>query len=405
MNAICTICAKNYLPHAITLGDSVKKFHPEIDFYILLSDEIEGHTINTNGHILVEAKDINVPDYYQLAYKYDVIEFSTSVKPYFLDYLFINKQYDKILYLDPDMVVYNSLNYLFEKLDNYTALLTPHIIKPYIKNMGVTTEEEALFVGIYNLGFFGVKNNSVGRHIVAWWKEKLYDQCFGDKEDALHVDQRWMDYLPALYRENVLILDHPGVNHAFWNFHEREFIDKEAEYSVDGKELVIFHFSGFDANNYRGMCKKQDWYTLDNMPQYERLFTEYLEQLKKNSLNTLSVLRYKYNQYDNDVFILKYQRRLFRALDCDTKLLYPNPFLTGTGSYYELLSKKGLMIYDKKGELMVLKKKFTNPDGMVNKMLLALTIFKKIVGIKRYYLLMRFMAIYSRFEKQTFLLK
>ena len=61
MNAICTICAKNYLAHAKTLGDSIRKFHPEVEFYILLSDEIDNNSINTNGHVLIRQKTLMFP--------------------------------------------------------------------------------------------------------------------------------------------------------------------------------------------------------------------------------------------------------------------------------------------------------------------------------------------------------
>lgn len=405
MNAIFTICAKNYLAHAITLGNSAKYFHPEADFYILLSDEIVSDDINTQGHILIEAKDINIPDYYQLAYKYDVIEFSTCVKPFFLQYLFEVYKYDKILFLDPDMVIYSKLDYLFSQLDHYTALLTPHIIKPYVKNLGAMPEEGILFAGIFNLGFFAVKKNDTSMQILSWWKDKLYDKCFADKEDALHVDQKWMDFLPALYREKILILDHPGVNHAFWNFHERHFNDDGVKYKVDDKELLIFHFSGFDFRDYRSICKNQNVFTLDNVPQYERIFKEYLMTLKNNGIENLTTMVYKYNQYDNDVFILRYQRRLFRGLNNATKLKYKNPFLTASNSYYKLLVMNGLMIYDKTGELMALRKKYTNHIPMFNKIFYALRLLKKFVGIKRYYLIMRFFTIFHRFEKQTFLIQ
>jgi hypothetical protein len=36
--AICTIVAKNYLALAKTLGDSIKKFHPTLDFRVLIVD-------------------------------------------------------------------------------------------------------------------------------------------------------------------------------------------------------------------------------------------------------------------------------------------------------------------------------------------------------------------------------
>lgn len=404
-NAIFTICAKNYLAQAKTLGFSLRKFAPEIDFYIILSDEIGTDTIDYAGFEIIEAKTLhNIPFFYELAFKYDVIEFSTAVKPFFLDLLINEKGYTKVLYIDPDMVVYSSLDFLFEALDKQDALLTPHLLYPYIKYEGATREEELLFVGIYNLGFFGINNSVNGKHIIEWWKVKLKDQCFADKEDGLHVDQKWMDFLPALFGEKVLILRHPGINLAFWNMHERVFVDNGKEYTVDGAPLVIFHFSGLDPLNYQEIARKQTKFNLTNLPQYTRLFKEYVTELKSNQFNYLSTLIYRYNKFDNQVHILKYQRRLYRSL-LNEGYQFANPFQTGANTLYALLDSNKLIIQDKQGKYMALKKGITDFNAKVSKMQFLLLCCKKLIGIKYYYLLMRFMEVYARFEKQSFLIK
>jgi hypothetical protein len=405
---IFTICAKNYMAQAKTLGDSVKKFHPECDFTILLSDELDGYDLNSN-YPVVESKTIGIKDFELMAFKYDVIEFSTAIKPYFIQNLF-DAGYEKVLYVDPDMVIYSKLDFVFEHLDKYDAVLTPHLLKPYIQYDGATSEEELLFVGIYNLGFFGVKNSSTGQHITKWWMQKLADQCYADKEDALHVDQRWMDFLPSLYTEQTLITRHPGINLAFWNFHERELSKVADEYKVDGQDLAILHYSGLDTNDIFNICRKQTKYSFDNKPEYKELFEDYLARLKQNGLDVLSKLQYKYNHYDNGIYILKYQRRLFRALKDEvngvyTAINHDHPFSTAKGTFYNLLETNKLVINDKVGEYSTLKKKYTNPSSMINKVYSLMRLFIKVFGIKNYYLLMRFMAIYYRFEKQTFLFK
>src|ERR1700761_2602809 len=166
-NAIFTICAKNYLAHALTLADSVKQHQPNEDFFILLSDDLAGTDV-LSAYTIIQSKDIGITDFYKMAFQYDVIEFSTSIKPFFIKRLF-EQQYDKVLYIDPDMVIYKSLDFVFDHLNRYHAVLTPHLLKPYIDYSGATSEEELLFVGIYNLGFLGIKNSSVGLNITNWW--------------------------------------------------------------------------------------------------------------------------------------------------------------------------------------------------------------------------------------------
>ena len=40
MNAICTVIAANYIPQALTLEESVKRFNPDDDFFVLVIDAL-----------------------------------------------------------------------------------------------------------------------------------------------------------------------------------------------------------------------------------------------------------------------------------------------------------------------------------------------------------------------------
>jgi len=406
MNAIFTIAAKNYLAHAKTLGDSIKKFHPECRFTILLSDEIDGEDLG-NDFEIIESKNIGIVDFEKMAFQYDVIEFSTSIKPFFIKKLF-NEGYEKVLYIDPDMVVYHKLDLIFENLDQYDAVLTPHLIKPYVDYVGATSEEELLFVGIYNLGFFAVKNSPVGNNITDWWIKKLANQCYADKEDALHVDQKWMDFLPALYTNEVLISRYAGMNLAFWNFHERKLLrDANGNFFVDDWDtpLLIMHFSGLEADNVEAVCRKQTKYTLTNIPEYRPLFEDYVSRLNRNGFNELRKLVYKYNFFDNKVSILKYHRRMFRGL-VNEGYSFHNLFSSSAPEgIYAFLANNDAMLIDNSGKLQTLKKTYGKEPAIFKLVFKSLKIFKKVFGIKKYYLMMRFFTIYHRFEKQTFLVK
>lgn len=406
MDAICTIAAKNYLPHAFTLGDSLAKTNPDLDFYILLADEIGGvYDPSAKKYTIIEARSIGIPTFDEMAFKYDVVEFCTSVKPFFIEYLFKNHGYDKVVYLDPDMYVYKPLDEVLDVLDENFVALTPHIIKPYVEFKGAISEEELLFVGIYNLGFAAFRDCHETRHVLSWWKAKLADQCFADKEDALHVDQRWMDFLPALYEKGVCIFRHPGYNLSHWNMHERTFVDSGDRYVVDNDyPLVVFHFSGFDPHNYESICRKQTIFHLKDLPDYKRLFEAYTAELLANGFDIMKKFDYHYSKYDNGISIIKYQRRLYRAM-LQEGYLTDNPFATVPGTFFDLLNKNNLVIEDRSGNFNRLRKTVTGYDRKIAVMQRFMRFFKNVVGIKYYYLMMRFLSMYSRFEKQLFLVQ
>ena len=79
MNCAFTICAKNYLAQALTLRESFLKHNPSLNFFIFLADKIDG-VEDVDGVVALDKSWI--PDWVNMAFKYDVIEFNTSIKPF-----------------------------------------------------------------------------------------------------------------------------------------------------------------------------------------------------------------------------------------------------------------------------------------------------------------------------------
>jgi hypothetical protein len=406
MNAIFTIAAKNYLAHAKTLGDSVARYCPDYKFYIILADEAEGNiSLESENYSIIEAKEFNIPKFKEMAFKYDIVEFCTSIKPFIFEELFTQYSYEHIFYLDPDTLLCDSLDEALESLKTDFLLLTPHLMKPYVNYEGSASEEELLFVGTFNLGFAAIRNCLEAKQFLAWWKEKLKNQCFADKHDALHVDQRWMDFAPSLYDHGVKIFRHPGYNVATWNLHEKEITFLNNKYFVNNSfKLVLYHFSGFDASQPNAMNKKQEKFDLNSYKILEPLFIQYKDFLYKNGYQQVSKFSYAYNKFDNGYMIVRFQRRLFRAL-LKTGYSTNDPFCTKKNSYYSLLKKNHLIIYEKEKNIDLTRKLLPDYKQKMDTMFKALLILKKIIGIKRYYLIMRFFYFYSRFEEQLFLLE
>jgi hypothetical protein len=402
-NVVFTICAKNYLAQAYALGESLKIYEPDIDFFIIVSDLEDGITLN-NLYTHLSPKILTEIDIDDLAFKYNVIEFSTAIKPFFINYFF-NLNYGKVIYLDPDMYVYQKLNHIYDNLDKYDFIVTPHIRKAYIEFNGSTSEEEILFVGIYNLGFFAIKNTSIAINFINWWKEKLKNQCYADKFDALHVDQKWLDFLPSFFPKNVLIELSPTINMASWSMHEIEFKEINEKYYIDENPLLIFHFSGIDILDENNINKKQSMFNLSNKPEYKNLFKNYRNTVIIANYEYYSKLNYSYDYFENGVFIDAYLRRIYRSLDSDVKKMIVSHFGIGENSLYQFFKFNKLLIGEKSNKYSRLKSTFRNSDKKIKHFESILLLIKKIIGIKYYYILVRFMFVYSRFENHKFLIK
>jgi hypothetical protein len=400
--AIFTICAKNYLAQALALKSSVEATNPGLDFYIFISDRAAEDDIPG----LIYPDNSWLPGWEKMAFKYNVIEYSTSIKPFCINYLFNN--YGKVVYLDPDIYVTADLTPIFEELDVKDVMITPHYCEIEEHYSGAVSEEEILFVGIYNLGFLAIKNSEVGGKIVNWWMNRLANKCYADKIDALHVDQKWFDFIPAFFPDNVLITHHLGINTAIWNLHERNLIIESDKFLVENDKsgekfpLLFFHFSGFNPKNPKLINRRHPKYNIDAFPTFRPLFRVYTDLVMKNGYERFVQIQYGFNVFNNSEKITPLHRRLFRevgeSIACD------NPF-NSKDSFYQILNENKLLTGVK-----ISKTESSNPniiktrDREINAGKAFLKFLKALMGIKYYNYLLVFFSEHHRLEKQTIII-
>lgn len=390
--AIATIASRNYLPHVRTLFESVRKTQDCVDLHLLLVDELDDQiNVGAEFYRITQAKDIGIPSFSQMAFMYDITEFNTALKPFFIRYL-LDKGYKKLVYLDPDVVVFSSLNFILELLDECSIILTPHITVPLPDDERGPSETTFLVAGTYNLGFIAVSNTNTTIRMLEWWSTKCSKDCFADIEAGLFVDQKWINLVPGLYA-SVFILRHVGCNVGYWNLHERVLDDSKVNGDTD---LVFFHFSGFQIGDVDTISKYQNRFRLSERPDLRNLFEYYKKALIYNGYNGQEkIYHYKYGRYDNELRIGPMARRLYPHVAGK----FPNPFSTGEGSYHNFLGRLGLLEdeghkYEPSGDNIERNAK------IINHFLLLLA---KVLGPGRYDALMRYMRYIAVIRRQAFL--
>ena len=239
--ALCTISANNFMPYGLDCLYSVKKYN-DYDLYYLVADEYRDELyVNYKEDInFIKLDDINISleELLQMKYKYSLVEFNTSVKPAFYNYLF-EKGYENVIYFDPDFKCYNNLKYLDEELEHSSIVLTPH--KLTMKDNPLIPDNDILSNGLFNLGFIGMHRCEETLSFLNWWNEKLRDECYLDYLKGNATDQIWCNFVPILCA-NSKILRHPGMNVAFWNITERQ-VEINDEIMINGEKLLFINFS------------------------------------------------------------------------------------------------------------------------------------------------------------------
>lgn len=311
--AVFTIISKNYLAFARTLLSSVRVHHPEWDQFVLLVDEVDGDfDPKTEPFEIKYLTELNLPDFKKFVFRYSILELNTAVKPWMFSWLFNNKEYDKVVYLDPDIYVYDRLKEVDELLNSGNLMvLTPHLTG-VLDDDKKPSELDILKAGTYNLGFLAVSRHPDTNRFLNWWKSKLEYDCVVDFAKGLFVDQKWMDLVPGMF-SGVTILRHPGYNVSYWNLKHRTVKEKNGEFYVNGERLVFFHFSGVNPNNPSSLSKHQDRFNLKNIGAASVLVQRYAAEVLRNGHELCRNWEYFYSRFHNKIKIYDSLRVAYRT--------------------------------------------------------------------------------------------
>lgn len=308
MTIAFTICSINYLAQAQTLGESLKATNPDITFFVGLVDRLDNirfDPAHRPAFSLIEIHQIGIDGFEEMCGRYNITELNTAVKPFYFTYFWKNyPEADKVIYFDPDIIVFRPLTSLLQKLDTADAVLTPHVLTP-VNDLKTPNELHHLNTGIYNLGFVAFRKSERSTGFVKWWEDKLRYECLIALCDGLFVDQNWMNFLPV-FLENVHIERDPGYNAAYWNLHERAFsLQADTYYVNQASPLVFFHYSGYDPARPDVLSKYQDRFDIGKRPDLHGLFAYYGERLLANGQE---YYRHFPCAYIKPVRTLRYQR-------------------------------------------------------------------------------------------------
>lgn len=331
---VFTIVAKNYISHARVLMKSLLNYHADVDRFVLVADKIDGYFDPSKEVFkILEADELtNIKDFPSFSFKYNIIEFSTAVKPYFIEYLFLKYRFKKVIYFDPDIVIFNTLTEIFDLLDTYSIVLSPHIMKPIPDDGYLPSEIHVLKSGCFNLGFMGLSRSKTTEALLSWWKDRLYDKCLIGPISGYMVDQIWINLVPCFFSD-YFVLKKPGYNVSYWNLHERPITKRNGKFMVGNCPLYFSHFSGFDINSPDRISRFQNRYKSSDTPGLKELLEIYGDLLVRNGYNESSKWPYHYQFYRNGSKIADLTKAMYWGLATNSNR-FGNPF---DGFYRRLL--------------------------------------------------------------------
>src|SRR5690242_5610279 len=97
--AVATIVAKPMLAHARVLAESFLRYHPDLPFFVLLADDIQGCFDPARETFLtLLLDDLSLPDAARLKFRYTSQELSYALTPSLLTAL-LDRGFDSAIFL------------------------------------------------------------------------------------------------------------------------------------------------------------------------------------------------------------------------------------------------------------------------------------------------------------------
>lgn len=320
-----TSITTSYLPKARVLAETLKQSNPEAIMHLVIADDLpKDFDLKKEDfdHVWKAEDFIRTENNKKWFFIHSVVELCTAIKGAAAIHILDQTKAQEVVYLDPDIGVFGDLSPLSAMLNESSVLLTPHQIEPAVSTRGIVDEEIcSLKHGVYNFGFFAVKNDKNGREFLNWWNERLMSFCYDDIPNGLFTDQKWGDLIPALFGYAKIIRE-PEYNVATWNLATRKVTGNKIEgWKVNGRPLKFYHFTGFDSGAHRMVLAQ---HAKEGDPVWN-LSVMYEKMMHDKGQKELGNTLFKYGKYNNGTRILQQDRVTFRKR-LDVYNFFDDPF-------------------------------------------------------------------------------
>jgi hypothetical protein len=267
VNHYCTYFDRGFLVQGLALWRSLATLDADAVLWVLALDdytvaalrETGGTFLRTVTLVEVEAGD---PELAAAKANRSRVEYYFTLSPCWPRWLLrAHPEIERVTYVDADMLFFANPEPVFDRMDagQASVLMTAHRFPEWQR---AHYERH----GRYNVGILSFRNDATGQGCLDDWRARCIAWCHDRLEDGKYADQKYLDDWPARLDSALLVLDHPGVNFAPWNWlaHRVEWAPAAGQavaagrrrdtLRIDGQPLVLFHFARF-----RPLCGTWWW--------------------------------------------------------------------------------------------------------------------------------------------------
>ncbi len=318
----CTLFDSNYLSRGLVLYDSLRECCPDFHLYVFAFNDRAYEVLsemNPEHMTVIPLSDFE--DEALLAVKGERSRAEYCWTSTSSTILYVLEQYkvENCTYLDADMRFYSNPRVLIDEMEasGKSVLITSH---RYTRRY-----DQSLLRGKYCVQFMYFKNNSEGREVLHWWRNRCLEWCYNRVEDGKFGDQKYLDdwttRFPAVHE-----LQHEGGGLAPWNCQQYYFSKEGEEERVwatnrrtgEKFQVVFFHFHGlslypgfkalYAPRSYTLSSRVKDWFYRPYVAELKQILHKYIPNLAEENFHAMGTL----SGYYKGMFLVGYYSWLKR---------------------------------------------------------------------------------------------
>ena len=288
----CTLSDYNYLLKGLVLYDSLEKYTKEdfVLYYFCLDNETYNklNELNLKHIIPINLKDLEY-DHLELQNIKKQITYQNycfTLSSYFCWYLLEHCMLQDILYIDSDIVFYDSLKKIFDTVKDKSIGLIRHRHVSY-----------GHYVGYYNVGIIYFDNKE-GLKCCEFWKDLMLNPNNEySKEYGTWGDKKYLELFEKKF-DGVKIIDENGIgyfapyNLDLYSYENFSINDKKIIWNGKEEKIIFNHFikfkPDFENDTYVPVETLQEWNKLSKIKEVVEIYNEYFELNKEIKKKWLS---------------------------------------------------------------------------------------------------------------------
>ena len=320
---VVTVCTRNYLYLARTAIAAFRRHHPEMPAFLGIVDwdgteplAIEGTTLLACG-----LPEIGGDSFDFMALKYSALDLCGAVKPYVIDHVLRTTLFARIVFIDSDVLTFAPMTRLLAELDGHDFVVTPHTLAPPPNPERFwerPTLGDVAFAGPLNSGLFALRASPAAQAFLHAWRDLVTVPGAFMPELGGQTEQNAFNWVTSFVDEVRVVRD-AAYNVAYWNLHDRSLrhagLDdpgRAGEWTVDGRPLVAFHFSGYSLADPLKLSRHDHRHSLYTLPSVASLVELYGELLRDNGAAEDLPRPYRFAAFPSGIAVDERMRRLFK---------------------------------------------------------------------------------------------